>query len=158
MTLEAWALFCVTETLLCLNPGPSVLVVVSLAITRGTVLEGVSPLTGASIAGEPQDNISPWKLLTGVRVGDRRERLWGAYSVRAQGDVTRVSPLLSESPFLIAQDLLALEGFTVHRLAVGYDWRANGQRHSAMPNPSARPVVCVSGVPIDGPNAPSLLT
>jgi homoserine/homoserine lactone efflux protein len=35
MSFEAWALFCLTETLLCLNPGPSVLVVVSLAITRG---------------------------------------------------------------------------------------------------------------------------
>jgi outer membrane receptor protein involved in Fe transport len=100
----------------------------ALAITRGTVLEGVSPLTGKSIAGQPQDNISPWKLQTGVRVSDRRERVWGAYSVRAQGDVTRVSPLLSESPFLIAQDLLALEGFTVHRLAAGYDWRTGGQR------------------------------
>ena len=35
MTLEAWALFCLTETLLCLNPGPSVLLVLSLALTRG---------------------------------------------------------------------------------------------------------------------------
>lgn len=35
MTFEAWALFCLTETLLCLNPGPSALLVVSLALTRG---------------------------------------------------------------------------------------------------------------------------
>lgn len=35
MTTEAWALFCVTETLLCLNPGPSALLVMSLALTRG---------------------------------------------------------------------------------------------------------------------------
>jgi homoserine/homoserine lactone efflux protein len=35
MTLEAWALFCLTETLLCLNPGPSTLLVLSLALTRG---------------------------------------------------------------------------------------------------------------------------
>ena len=35
MSLEAWVLFCLTETLLCLNPGPAVLVVVSLALTRG---------------------------------------------------------------------------------------------------------------------------
>jgi threonine/homoserine/homoserine lactone efflux protein len=35
MTLEAWALFCATETVLCLNPGPSALLVVSLAMTRG---------------------------------------------------------------------------------------------------------------------------
>ncbi len=37
MTLEAWALFCLTETLLCLNPGPSTLLVLSLALTRGQV-------------------------------------------------------------------------------------------------------------------------
>ena len=35
MTVEVWALFCVTETLLCLNPGPSALLVMSLALTRG---------------------------------------------------------------------------------------------------------------------------
>ncbi len=35
MTAEAWALFCLTETLLCLNPGPSTLLVISLALTRG---------------------------------------------------------------------------------------------------------------------------
>ena len=35
MTLQAWALFCATETLLCLNPGPSALLVISLALTRG---------------------------------------------------------------------------------------------------------------------------
>ena len=35
MSFEAWALFCLTETLLCLNPGPAVLLVVSLAMTRG---------------------------------------------------------------------------------------------------------------------------
>ena len=35
MTLQAWALFCLTETLLCLQPGPAVLLVVSLALTRG---------------------------------------------------------------------------------------------------------------------------
>jgi len=35
MTVEAWALFCATETLLRLNPGPSTLLVLSLALTRG---------------------------------------------------------------------------------------------------------------------------
>ena len=37
MTLEAWALFCLTETLLCLNPGPATLLVLSVALTRGQV-------------------------------------------------------------------------------------------------------------------------
>lgn len=35
MTVEAWALFCLTETVLCLNPGPSALVVISQSLTRG---------------------------------------------------------------------------------------------------------------------------
>jgi homoserine/homoserine lactone efflux protein len=35
MTLEAWALFCLTEALLCLKPGVSTLAVVSLSATRG---------------------------------------------------------------------------------------------------------------------------
>ena len=35
MSFQAWALFCLTETLLCLNPGPAVLLVVSLTLTRG---------------------------------------------------------------------------------------------------------------------------
>lgn len=35
MTFEAWALFCTTETALCLSPGPSALLVISLALTRG---------------------------------------------------------------------------------------------------------------------------
>jgi homoserine/homoserine lactone efflux protein len=35
MTLQAWALFCLTETVLCLQPGPSALLVVSFGLTRG---------------------------------------------------------------------------------------------------------------------------
>jgi len=35
MTIEAWALFCLTETALCLQPGPSALLVISLSLTRG---------------------------------------------------------------------------------------------------------------------------
>jgi outer membrane receptor protein involved in Fe transport len=60
-------------------------------------------------------------------VSDQQERWWGGYSVRAAGKVSRVSPLLDESPFLIAQDLLALDDYVIHRLAVGYDWRSGGQ-------------------------------
>lgn len=36
MTLPLWLLFCLTETALCLIPGPAVLFVVSVAIVRGT--------------------------------------------------------------------------------------------------------------------------
>lgn len=35
MTLEAWLLFCATETLLCFTPGPAVLLVVSRSLTEG---------------------------------------------------------------------------------------------------------------------------
>lgn len=35
MSFETWVLFCATETVLCITPGPAVLLVVSLALTRG---------------------------------------------------------------------------------------------------------------------------
>ena len=49
MDFEAWALFCLTETFLCLNPGPSALVVISLGMTRGHSA-GVSATTGVLAA------------------------------------------------------------------------------------------------------------
>ena len=39
--------------------------------------------------------------------------------MRTQSDVTRVARSLTDSQFLIAQDLLSLGGFTIHRLAWG---------------------------------------
>ena len=35
MTFETWAFYCVTEFFLCLSPGPSTLLVISLGLTRG---------------------------------------------------------------------------------------------------------------------------
>ena len=35
MTFEAWVAFCLTEAVLCLTPGPAVLLVVSVALGRG---------------------------------------------------------------------------------------------------------------------------
>jgi homoserine/homoserine lactone efflux protein len=35
MSIETWLLFCVTEAVLCLTPGPAVMLVVSMALTRG---------------------------------------------------------------------------------------------------------------------------
>jgi len=35
LTVEAWLLFCVTEAVLCFTPGPAVLLVVSLGLSRG---------------------------------------------------------------------------------------------------------------------------
>jgi homoserine/homoserine lactone efflux protein len=44
MTLAAWLLFCATETALCLSPGPSALLVVSLSLTRGRRAGGLATL------------------------------------------------------------------------------------------------------------------
>ena len=49
MTLEAWALFCLTEAVLCLNPGPSTLVVISQSLTRGPSA-GIRATTGVLAA------------------------------------------------------------------------------------------------------------
>jgi hemoglobin/transferrin/lactoferrin receptor protein len=103
----------------------------SVSYTRGTVLEGRTPLSGISLTGEPQDNITPWKVTAALRVGDRQERWWTSYGVRSQARVSRVSPLLEDSEFLIAQDLFGLAAFSVHRVAVGYDWRTGANRVGA---------------------------
>ena len=101
----------------------------NIAWNYGTVLAGTTPLSGESLAGQPQDNITPWKIGLDLRVGDRRARWWATYGLRTETEVTRISPLLADSPFLIAQDLFGLTGFTVQRLAFGYDWRKGGDRH-----------------------------
>jgi len=49
VTLEAWALFCLTETVLCINPGPSTLVVISQSMTSGPGA-GVRATTGVLAA------------------------------------------------------------------------------------------------------------
>ncbi len=49
MTLEAWALFCLTEFVLCLHPGPSALVVISQSLTAGT-RSGIRATAGVLVA------------------------------------------------------------------------------------------------------------
>jgi homoserine/homoserine lactone efflux protein len=44
LTVEAWLLFCVTEALLCFTPGPAVVLVVSLALSRGGRAGGAGSL------------------------------------------------------------------------------------------------------------------
>ena len=91
----------------------------NLAYHYGSILEASSPLTGASLNNTPQDNITPLKWWGGLRLSDRKQRYWAEYSNRVQTHVNRVATLLTESPFLIAQDLFGLYGFTVHRLGLG---------------------------------------
>ncbi len=94
---------------------------------KGDVLEGRNPLSTTRLDGTPQDNITPMKLSGGARFTDRKNRLWAEYSFRRQNAVERVAATLLQSPYLIAQDLLALQGFTLHRTGVGYDWYKNGR-------------------------------
>ena len=89
------------------------------AFTRGTVTDGIDPLTGESLADSAADNITPSRVLASVRYTEPRGRWWAEYGIRAQSDVSRVATTLLESPFLIAQDLLALDGFAVQRVGWG---------------------------------------
>jgi outer membrane receptor protein involved in Fe transport len=98
------------------------------ALTRGTIIEGTDPLDNSSLADTPFDNITPSKVIANVRFTQSRGRWWAEYGVRAQGEVTRVAATLLESPFLIAQDLLSLDGFAVQRAAAGINLASGRNR------------------------------
>ncbi len=91
----------------------------SSAFTRGTVTRGINPVDRRSLDGTPADNITPVKIVAAARFTDRSGRWWAEYGVRTQTAVTRIAPTLVGSPFVIAQDLLSLDGFTVQRLGWG---------------------------------------
>jgi homoserine/homoserine lactone efflux protein len=63
MSVEAWALFCLTEFILCLNPGPSALVVVSQSLIRGPSA-GVRVTLGVIAANAIYFSISATGLVT----------------------------------------------------------------------------------------------
>ncbi|TAK17963.1 MAG: TonB-dependent receptor [Acidobacteria bacterium] len=90
------------------------------AYLRGTVLSGTNAITNQSLAGTPADDITPFKFVGSARFTDIRNRFWVEYGVRTQTKVNRVADTLLQSPFLIAQDLLSLDGFTIQRLGAGY--------------------------------------
>ncbi len=99
---------------------PGVLTLVgSAAFARGTVTDGVNPLDKSSLADTPFDNITPAKVIASARFTQSSGRWWLEYGIRNQAKVTRVAATLLDSPFLIAQDLLSLDGFTVHRAGFG---------------------------------------
>ena len=58
-------------------------------------------------------------MVAAARFTEPRGRWWAEYGLRTQTDVERVASTLLDSPFLIAQDLLSLDGFVVQRLAAG---------------------------------------
>jgi len=100
----------------------------SAALTRGTVIEGTDPLDNSSLADTPFDNITPSKVIANARFTQSRGRWWVEYGVRAQGEVTRVAATVLDSPFLIAQDLLSLDGFAVQRAGAGINLTSGRNR------------------------------
>ncbi|MEP7117607.1 MAG: TonB-dependent receptor [Acidobacteriota bacterium] len=88
------------------------------AFTRGTVTSGKGP-GGVDISDTPADNITPLKVVAAARFTESSGRFWVEYGVRTQPKINRVASTLLDSPFLIPQDLLALQGFTVQRVSFG---------------------------------------
>ena len=86
---------------------------------------------GLDLSGTPADNITPLKVIASARFTDPRGRWWVEYGVRSENDVKRVARALLDSPFLIAQDLLSLDGFTVQRLGWGVQL-ARGRDRAAL--------------------------
>jgi hemoglobin/transferrin/lactoferrin receptor protein len=108
---------------------PGVLTVTgSAALTHGTIIEGTDPLDNSSLADTPFDNITPSKLIANARFTQSRGRWWVEYGIRAQGEVTRVAETLLDSPFLIAQDLLSLDGFAIQRAGAGINLSSGRNR------------------------------
>ena len=90
------------------------------AFTRGTITEGTNPLDQSSLDGTPFDNITPREVLVIGALHRTRAADGGRNTACAtQAEVTRVAETLLDSPFLIAQDLLSLDGFTVQRVGAG---------------------------------------
>jgi outer membrane receptor protein involved in Fe transport len=100
----------------------------NFSFQQGQILEGTNPLSGEVLDGTPQDNITPFKMMSGLRVMDSKRRYWADYSNRLQTDVNRVAKTLLTSPFLIAQDLFSLNGFRIHRLGWGVNWNRESYR------------------------------
>ena len=88
------------------------------AYTHGTIEKGIGP-GGLNLDNSPADNITPLKVVGAARFTEGKGRWWLEYGVRTQTEVDRVALTLLKSPFLIPQDLLALDGFTIQRVAWG---------------------------------------
>lgn len=98
------------------------------AFTRGTIGRGGTTPVGIDLDGTPADNITPLKVVGSARFTEPRGRWWVEYGVRTQTEVRRVAQTLLDSPFLIAQDLLSLDGFAVQRLGWGVQVVHGGHR------------------------------
>jgi len=101
------------------------------AFTNGTITSGVNPLDRSSLDGTPFDNITPVRVVASARFTDATSRWWAEYGIRTQAKVTRVAETVLGSPFLIAQDLLSFDGFTVQRLGWGVNLN-RGRNHTGL--------------------------
>jgi outer membrane receptor protein involved in Fe transport len=98
------------------------------AFTLGDIVEGTNPLDNSSLADTPFDNITPSRVQFTGRYTNRNGRVWAEYGVRAQGEVTRVAKTLLDSPFIIPQDLLSLDGFAIQRVGAGLNLTRGSDR------------------------------
>jgi hemoglobin/transferrin/lactoferrin receptor protein len=98
------------------------------AFMRGTIAQGINPLTGSALDGTPADNITPVKATLNVRFMHGGGLWWAEYGIRTQTRVSRVAETVLDSPFLIAQDLLSLDGFTVQRVGWGLNLTRGRER------------------------------
>ncbi|MBK6799200.1 MAG: TonB-dependent receptor [Acidobacteria bacterium] len=103
---------------------------ISVGYLHGQIIEAVNPFAGTTLKDAPADNITPLKVIAGARWSSRSSRYWTEYNVRAQAHIDRVSPLLTESPFKIAQDLFGLNGFGVHTVRAGYNLQRESARYT----------------------------
>ena len=71
--------------------------------------------------------LSDWQVRS-ARFTDVRNRVWVEYGIRSQAKIERVAATLLSSPFLIPQDLLALDGITVQRAAAGLNLTQGAHR------------------------------
>lgn len=101
---------------------------INVGYLHGQITEAVNPFNNSKLTNVPADNITPLKAVAGLRWISPGGRFWGEYNVRAQAKVERVSPLLSQSPFLIAQDFFSLGGFAVQNLRGGYNFQRENSR------------------------------
>ena len=96
-----------------------------LLIVVGVVLGLIPASAGAhgvgTVEGHTAEDATP-HAATAEPALSRRTRL------ATQSDVTRVASTLLDSPFLIAQDLLSLDGYTVQRLGWGIDLSTKSDR------------------------------